>query len=127
MNQVLWENCVEFHGHECPGLAIGFRACEIAKEEIGLTFLPDEDLVCITEIDSCPIDAIKFIAKCSAEKGNLLINKTGNAAFSFLNKDTGENIKLVLHPTNKDMDKETAKRFILEAPADQVFGIIKGI
>lgn len=26
MNQKLWQKCVEFHGHECPGLAIGRRA-----------------------------------------------------------------------------------------------------
>mgnify|MGYP000912035627 CR=1 FL=1 len=32
MNQELWKKCVEFHGHECPGLAIGFRACEAAME-----------------------------------------------------------------------------------------------
>ena len=25
-----WERCVEFHGHSCPGLAIGYRACEAA-------------------------------------------------------------------------------------------------
>lgn len=25
-----WERCVEFHGHECPGLAMGFKACEAA-------------------------------------------------------------------------------------------------
>ena len=26
MNKELWEKCVEFHGHECPGLAIGYKA-----------------------------------------------------------------------------------------------------
>ncbi len=127
MNQELWEECVEFHGHECPGLAIGFRACEIAKEELGLTFCEEEDLVCIAEIENCPLDAIKFIAGCTIEKGSLSINKTGNAAFTFLNEDTGESIRLVQNPKNKNMDKEATKKFILEAPANQVFGIIKGI
>ncbi|MBV5307454.1 MAG: formylmethanofuran dehydrogenase, partial [Desulfobulbaceae bacterium] len=28
-----WERCVEFHGHSCPGLAIGYRACEAAREK----------------------------------------------------------------------------------------------
>lgn len=127
MDQSLWEKCIEYHGHECPGLAIGFRACEIAKEKIGLTFAPDEELVCIIELDSCPIDAIKFITGCSVENGDLIINKTGTAAFSFLNEDTGESIRLVLNPLNKTMDKEASKRFILEAPAEDVFGMIQSI
>ena len=32
MNKELWKRCVEFHGHECPGLAIGYKASEAAKE-----------------------------------------------------------------------------------------------
>ncbi|WP_302049322.1 FmdE family protein [Desulfosporosinus nitroreducens] len=28
--QMDWERCVEFHGHICPGLAIGFQAAQIA-------------------------------------------------------------------------------------------------
>lgn len=37
MKKELWERAVDFHGHECPGLAIGARACEaaIARMEIG--------------------------------------------------------------------------------------------
>ena len=35
MNKELWEKCVEFHGHECPGLAIGFRAAVEASKYIG--------------------------------------------------------------------------------------------
>lgn len=38
MDQVLWDECVRFHGHECPGLAIGYRAAEIAKEQLGAVF-----------------------------------------------------------------------------------------
>ena len=31
----LWKGCVEFHGHECGGLAVGFRAALYAKELLG--------------------------------------------------------------------------------------------
>ena len=37
MDQILWEKCVAFHGHSCPGLAIGARAAEIALELLGGT------------------------------------------------------------------------------------------
>ena len=32
----LWEKCVGFHGHECGGLAIGFKAALYARELLGL-------------------------------------------------------------------------------------------
>lgn len=124
MDQRLWEKSIVFHGHECPGLAIGFRACEIAKEKLGLDFSDDEELICISEIDSCPVDAIRFVAGCTEEKGNLIINRTGNAAFSFFNDDTGESVRLVLKKMTGEMTKDESKRFILEAPAEEVFSIL---
>ena len=30
-NKVLWKKCVEFHGHECGGLTIGYKAALYAK------------------------------------------------------------------------------------------------
>ena len=46
MDKQLWEKAVAFHGHECPGLAIGFRACEAVQEKMGLKFSQDEEVVC---------------------------------------------------------------------------------
>ena len=34
-----WKKCVEFHGHECGGLAIGYKAAQYAEKLLGLTFL----------------------------------------------------------------------------------------
>jgi formylmethanofuran dehydrogenase subunit E len=36
---------VRFHGHWCPGKAIGIRAAEIARAEIGCA--GDEDVVAV--------------------------------------------------------------------------------
>ena len=48
-----WEKASAFHGHKCPGLAIGFKAVEGAIAELGLSDddLPavDEEIVCVTE------------------------------------------------------------------------------
>ena len=40
-----WEKAAAFHGHTCPGLAIGFKAVEGAIAELGLddTQLPAID------------------------------------------------------------------------------------
>ena len=40
----------EFHGHMCPGLAIGIRAAEVALHEIG-PHSKDEEVVAIVETD----------------------------------------------------------------------------
>ncbi len=39
-----------FHGHMCPGLAIGIRAAEVALREIG-PHAQDEEVVAIVETD----------------------------------------------------------------------------
>ena len=70
MDRELWNQCVEFHGHECPGLAIGFRASEIAMERMGLSFSEDEEIVCITENNACGVDAVQWITSCTVGKGN---------------------------------------------------------
>ena len=35
----LWQKAAAFHGHVCPGLAIGFKACEAAMKVMGVTLM----------------------------------------------------------------------------------------
>ncbi len=86
LNKELWDKCVGFHGHQCPGLAIGFRAAEIAKAKMGLNFSQDEEIVCITENDACGVDAVQVITGCTMGKGNLIFKDTGKMAFTFINR-----------------------------------------
>lgn len=104
-NRELWEKSVAFHGHECPGLTIGYRASLYAIDLLGLSLgkdggtgclSKDEDIVCITENDACGVDAIQIIMGCSVGKGNLLFHMTGKQAFSFYDRRTGKSIRLVL-------------------------------
>ena len=52
MDSKLWEKAVAFHGHECPGLAIGVRASVVAMEKLSTGSSEDEELVCVTENDA---------------------------------------------------------------------------
>ena len=74
---------VAFHGHSCGGLALGYKACELAAEKLGLHFSEDEEIVAFTETDSCTVDAIQVLLGCTAGKGNLFVNNWGKTAFSF--------------------------------------------
>ena len=42
-----FNKCVEFHGHLCPGLAIGFQAARILMERLNVRKAPDEELLTI--------------------------------------------------------------------------------
>ena len=93
-----WNDCVAFHGHECGGLTIGYKASLYAIELLNLEFSQDEQVVCITENDACGVDAIQVMLGCSVGKGNLLFHIRGKSAYSFYNRKTGKSVRLVLKP-----------------------------
>ena len=78
-----WNDCVAFHGHECGGLTIGYKASLYAIELLKLEFSADEQVVCIAENDACGVDAVQVMLGCSIGKGNLLFHMRGKQAFSF--------------------------------------------
>ena len=93
-----FQDAIGFHGHSCPGLAIGIRVARIAREELSAGRAEDEDLVCIAETDACGVDGIQFVAGCTAGKGNLIIRNYGKQAFSFLNRATGKAVRITVRP-----------------------------
>lgn len=101
-----WEKCVEFHGHECGGLTIGYKAASYAIELLDLRFSADEQVVCIAENDACGVDAIQVLLGCSVGKGNLLFHLTGKQAFSFYNRLTGESVRLMLKNRPEGLSRE---------------------
>ena len=103
--KALWEKCVAFHGHECGGLTIGYKAALYAIDLLGLKFSDDEQVVCITENDACGVDAVQVILGCSVGKGNLLFHMTGKQAFSFYDRASGKSVRLVLKPRPQGMTK----------------------
>ena len=78
-----FEDTVKFHGHACPGLAIGYRVANLALKEFGLR-ARDEELVAIVENNSCAVDAIQFICGCTFGKGNLIFKDYGKQRLSVL-------------------------------------------
>ena len=78
MNNLLWEEIVKFHDHECTGIAIGFKACEVIKSKINI----DENIVCIIENNSSPIDEVKYIFNFDYKKGNLILREDKGLAYN---------------------------------------------
>lgn len=121
MNKELWEKAVKFHGHECPGLAIGVKVCEAAMEKMGIGKSEDEEIVCVTENDACGVDAIQVLLGCSIGKGNLIYKDTGKQAFSFFNRKNGDKLRLYFNAKYNTDDREAKQNYILNAPIDEIF------
>jgi len=123
MEPTLWEKAVAFHGHECPGLAIGVRACEAAREVMGIAHSNDEEIVCITENDACGVDGVQALLGCTIGKGNLIFKGTGKMAFTFIRRDTGEAMRFYFKAKRGQMSRPEYMQYILSAPVGDVFNV----
>ena len=87
-------DAVQFHGHLCPGLALGYRVAKAALRELGTDRPQDEELVAVVENDSCAADAVQFITGCTFGKGNLVFHDYGKHVYTFYNRRTGKGARI---------------------------------
>jgi formylmethanofuran dehydrogenase subunit E len=87
-----FKKATEFHGHICPGLAIGYRVAKYAQEHYPRA--ADEELVCIAENRSCSVDAVQSILGCTAGKGNMIFVDNGKQVFTFFSRDAGKAMRI---------------------------------
>jgi formylmethanofuran dehydrogenase subunit E len=92
----LIEKTIGFHGHSCPGLAIGIRVSELALQKLEQS--GTNDLVAIVETDMCGVDAIQFLTGCTFGKGNLIHKDYGKMAFSFYDRSQNVGFRALLRP-----------------------------
>ncbi|MER3450282.1 MAG: formylmethanofuran dehydrogenase [Chloroflexota bacterium] len=88
---------VKFHGHMCPGLALGIRAAEVAWAQVGVNS-PENPIIAIVETDLCPADAIQYLTGCTFGKGNLVHLDHGKNAFTFIRLREGRGVRVVARP-----------------------------
>lgn len=121
MNRKLWEDTVEYHGHVCPGIAMGFKVCEGAIAKLDIDTSKDK-IICIVENNKCPVDAARFILNCTERNGRLIHKELDNQVFSFFNKTNGKKIKIELKSLNRDkkMDREEFAEYLINADLDEV-------
>ena len=85
---------IQFHGHLCPGLALGYRVAKAALRELNAVRPRDEELVALVENDSCAVDAIQFITGCTFGKGNFIFRDYGKHVYTFFNRVTGKGVRI---------------------------------
>ncbi len=94
-----FSDAVKFHGHTCPGLALGYRAAVIALEELRSDPSQDEELVAIVENDACGIDALQVVTGCTAGKGNLIFLNYGKHVYTLINRRNGKAVRIATKPS----------------------------
>ena len=99
------ERAIRFHGHQCPGLAIGIRVSLVALRELGKP-ARDEEMVAIVENNSCGVDAIQILTGCTFGKGNLIFNDFGKYVYTFMNRETQRALRISIKKESGEMDTE---------------------
>lgn len=78
------EDTIKFHGHTCPGLAIGIRLSELAIKRLDIQ--KAQNPVCVAETDMCALDAVQYLTGCTFGKGNLIHKDYGKSGFTFFDR-----------------------------------------
>ena len=90
----IFQKCLDFHGHLCPGLSLGYQAAMAGLEWLSKQRAKDEEIVAIVETDACCSDAIQVITGCTFGKGNFIYHDYGKMAFTFVSRENGKGVRI---------------------------------
>ena len=122
-----YDEIVRFHGHECPGLAIGYRMAGAAIDELRSLRAADEELVAIVENDACGVDALQCLTGCTFGKGNLLFRDYGKQVYTVYSRKKGAGVRVLFHgrtiPDEIRQDRNALTDWILNAPVESILSV----
>jgi formylmethanofuran dehydrogenase subunit E len=126
-----YSEIVRFHGHACPGLAIGYRMATAAIERLEVPRAEDEELVAIVENNACGVDALQCVTGCTFGKGNLLFRDYGKRVFTLYSRKNKRGIRVVFHgheiPDQVRENREALAEWILNAPQEAILSAAPAI
>lgn len=126
MNKKTLEEVVEFHGHMCPGLVLGYRVSLLALKEFKGRAI-DEEIVAIVENNSCAVDAIQVVTGCTFGKGNLIFRDYGKQVYTFIKRPSGESIRISVKwesSPEAEKEKEMWERYSKGERSEEVLKVI---
>lgn len=115
-----FERLVEFHGHSCPGLAIGYRMALAALQYLSEKRALDEELVAIVENDACGVDALQCITGCTFGKGNLIFKDYGKQVYTLYCRKSRKGVRVVFKeddiPEDIRADRDQYSKWLQTTP-----------
>ncbi len=101
-----FKKCADFHGHICPGLAIGYRSSKRALEWLKENRAEDEEIVAIVETNACGADAVQVLTGCTFGKGNLFFKDHGKQVLTLLSRKSGDGVRVALKAGALQLNEE---------------------
>jgi formylmethanofuran dehydrogenase subunit E len=115
---------IDFHGHLCPGLVIGYRAAKAGMERIHTMRSEDEELVAIVENNSCAVDAIQYMTGCTFGKGNFFFKDYGKHVYTLALRPDGRGVRVSLkNDAFREEDRIERIKHILDLDERELFEI----
>lgn len=122
-----YDEIVQFHGHECPGLAMGYRMATAAMETLESFRAEDEDLVAIVENDACGVDALQCVTGCTFGKGNLLFRDYGKHVYTIYCRSSRLGVRVHFHgneiPEGLREDRNALANWLMSASNDRILSV----
>lgn len=113
-----------FHGHSCPGLAVGYRMSSAAMAALGLCRSGDEEVVAVVENDACGVDALQYMTGCTFGKGNLVFRDYGKSVYTLFSRKSGQGVRVMFHgrgiPAGLREDRAAFAGYLLHCPDDAI-------
>ncbi|MFO7924978.1 MAG: tRNA (N6-threonylcarbamoyladenosine(37)-N6)-methyltransferase TrmO [Bacteroidales bacterium] len=100
----------QLHGHFCPGLAMGVMAAAFAMDELNEESDGMEDLLAITETNSCFADGVQFVTGCTFGNNSLIYKDIGKTAFTLTRRD-GKGIRICSKNESRQLIQDAFPRF----------------
>ena len=101
-----FKRCADFHGHICPGMAIGYRAALSGMDRLQKDRAVDEELISIVENNACGTDAVQVLTGCTFGKGNFVFKDYGKSVYTFLERSAGKGVRVALRPGAIEQSEE---------------------
>lgn len=120
-----YSDIIKFHGHSCPGLAIGYRMACAGMAELSASRPEDEGLVAIVENNACGVDALQCVSGCTFGKGNLLFRDYGKQVYTLYSRTSKKAVRIVFKgiPEALGNNRAAAAEWILGAPVNEIISV----
>lgn len=94
-----WEQIIDFHGHACPGIAIGYRIAQLAQREMGIRPTPDSECLVRAFTLSCAVDAFQVLNRATIGRRALIIEPENQPVYQFHFTGTQEILQITVSPS----------------------------
>ena len=127
MHNSTYEDLISFHGHSCPGLAIGYRMAKAGMDFLAGSRSADEEIVAIVENNACGVDALQCLTGCTFGKGNFIFRDYGKHVFTLYDRKSRKGMRVALKlrnvPDDIRNDKDRFISWLLSAPEGDIVSV----